>query len=357
MTGNIITSIKNLLPDNVHRRWEQFRQWQKSPATVKPISDKRHVCLNCSHKYVGSYCPRCGQPATVKRLDATTTMRGALDVWGMGSRSLPRAVLHLLFRPGYMIADYLHGHRQPYFPPFKMLFILTAIALLIDHILPETNAQAALNAPNVTIAQEVPGGSAPAIAPAQPDTISTTQAITIIKEPGDSLSTIDKDNNLTDKQKENLKKFETAVNSSVTDFSNLQTTLRKVNKPISLLLTQLMLTIGMYLFFRRSPRMGRLTFTEQFFSQVLITSQLQALSILYMLFTFSHDTGSDFTLPLGLIVIVAIIDFKQLYGFNWWQTLKRCALVGLLTIIINITFLTTGSIAYYFLKFQLGLLK
>lgn len=40
-----------------------------------------------------------------------------------------RTLKELFWRPGYMIRDYLDGHRQFYFPPFKLLAV--AIALLI----------------------------------------------------------------------------------------------------------------------------------------------------------------------------------------------------------------------------------
>ena len=47
-----------------------------------------------------------------------------LEVWGMRNRSLLRTVLHLIFRPGQMIGEYLDGKRMPFFPPVKMLFVL-----------------------------------------------------------------------------------------------------------------------------------------------------------------------------------------------------------------------------------------
>ena len=40
-----------------------------------------------------------------------------------------RTLKELFWRPGYMIRDYLNGHRQFYFPPFKLVAV--AVVLLV----------------------------------------------------------------------------------------------------------------------------------------------------------------------------------------------------------------------------------
>ena len=50
-----------------------------------------------------------------------------MDVWGLGSRSMPLSIWQLLYRPGYFIGDYISGKRQLSFPPVKMLFIVALI--------------------------------------------------------------------------------------------------------------------------------------------------------------------------------------------------------------------------------------
>ena len=50
-----------------------------------------------------------------------------MDIWGLGSRSIPLSIWQLLYRPGYFISDYISGKRQLSFPPVKMLFIVTFI--------------------------------------------------------------------------------------------------------------------------------------------------------------------------------------------------------------------------------------
>lgn len=53
--------------------------------------------------------------------------KGVMDVWGLGSRTMPFSIWQLLCRPGYFIGDYISGKRQLCFPPVKMLFIITFI--------------------------------------------------------------------------------------------------------------------------------------------------------------------------------------------------------------------------------------
>ena len=47
-----------------------------------------------------------------------------LDIWGLGNRPMFRTLRELFWRPGYMVRDYLNGHRQFYFPPFKLLAVV-----------------------------------------------------------------------------------------------------------------------------------------------------------------------------------------------------------------------------------------
>ena len=272
--------------------YKRFRKWQLTPAEVPPLSQQQVVCLNCDESYEGSYCPRCGQPAKTSRFTFRTTLSNALDVWGMGSRSMLRALIHLTLRPGYMIADYLRGHRQPYFPPFKTLFILTATAMLMANVLP----------------MEKPV--------AKPAKAEIEEALNEVDRPDDDPKA----------------KFGVAM----MQFTDAMEAMSKTEKPLYLLILQSFFTLGMYCFFRYSPSMGQLTITEQFYAQVLMANQLQFFSIIYMLLTF-QVSNDDFALPAELIAAVAFIDAYQLYGFHWWKTLTR--LIGVLVVSFAVMFM------------------
>ena len=122
---------------SLKKKWQQFCQWQRKPVQYKPLTDEKHVCLNCGQEYVGEYCPRCSQSSKVdKQISWSTISSGFLEAFNIEGRSFPRALWHLICRPGYMIGDYISGHRQMSYPPFKML-IIVALCLVIVENLPE----------------------------------------------------------------------------------------------------------------------------------------------------------------------------------------------------------------------------
>jgi hypothetical protein len=57
-----------------------------------------------------------------------------LDIWGLGNRPMFRTVMELFWRPGYMVRDYLNGHRNFYFPPFKLLAIMVVFLYLASQL-------------------------------------------------------------------------------------------------------------------------------------------------------------------------------------------------------------------------------
>lgn len=119
---------------NVKEKWQDFRNWQATPHEVAPLSNEEHECATCHTEYIGNYCPRCGQSAKVHpKMSLGKTFLMFLDVWGLGNRGMFRTLRDLIFRPGYLIADYINGKHGAYFPPFKLLFLLTTLSLLIGH--------------------------------------------------------------------------------------------------------------------------------------------------------------------------------------------------------------------------------
>ena len=114
-----------------------FKQWQQQPVKFENVEDE-HCCHCCGMTYTGNYCPCCSQKADQGRINWQSVRRGVMDIWGLGSRSLPYSILQLLFRPGYFIRDYISGKRQVSFPPVKMLFIVAVIySFLFYWIYPE----------------------------------------------------------------------------------------------------------------------------------------------------------------------------------------------------------------------------
>ncbi len=119
--------------ESLKQRYREFCAWQRRPYEVAPMSQEEHDCSTCHTHFMGNYCPRCGQSSKIARYSFKNALLLFLDVWGLGNRGFFRTIRDLLLRPGYMIRDYLSGMQMAYFPPFKMLFLLTAFSLLVAH--------------------------------------------------------------------------------------------------------------------------------------------------------------------------------------------------------------------------------
>ena len=120
------------------RRWKAryraFRTWQRRSRRVDTRPGAAHDCASCRTHYVGNFCPQCGQSARIGRYSARTALLQFLDVWGLGNLVLLRTLRDLVLRPGYMIRDYLRGMQAAYFPPFKMLFLLTTLSIFVAYL-------------------------------------------------------------------------------------------------------------------------------------------------------------------------------------------------------------------------------
>ena len=115
--------------ENCKKRLERLRKWQENPFDYEFESNEEHLCNNCRHTFTGNYCPYCSQKAGEGHIGWGSVRQSVMDVWGLGTHSLPNTVLQLLVRPGYLISDYISGRRQVCFPPVKMLFIVAVIVV------------------------------------------------------------------------------------------------------------------------------------------------------------------------------------------------------------------------------------
>lgn len=115
-------------------KYRQFRRWQENPFVYQDSHDA-HQCCNCGREMENNYCPRCGQKAVYGPISWRSVWQGVLDVWGVGTRSLPYTLWQLIWRPGYLIRDYISGKRQVSFPPVKMLVIVALLVFFVGQFL------------------------------------------------------------------------------------------------------------------------------------------------------------------------------------------------------------------------------
>jgi hypothetical protein len=88
-------------------------------------------CLNCGEVLSGQYCSYCGQRAKVRVISLWELTRDVIgDLFELDSR-IWRTLRPLVFRPGFLTAEYLRGRRVQYTPPFRMYLVISVIFFLV----------------------------------------------------------------------------------------------------------------------------------------------------------------------------------------------------------------------------------
>lgn len=88
------------------------------------------VCKNCRNTFQGNYCPHCGQNRHTPRFTIRNAFQNILNGFFNIDHGFSRNLIELLYRPGYMIRDYLKGKRVHYYKPFQTLFVLAALYIM-----------------------------------------------------------------------------------------------------------------------------------------------------------------------------------------------------------------------------------
>lgn len=288
----IVKSLRTAV-DKARCVFQRIDAWQRKGVEVAPLSAESHECLNCRTVFTGNFCPRCGQSAGVSRFTFRHALSKTLEVWGLGNRSLPRTLLHLIYRPGYMIGDYLDGRQAPYFPPIKMLFLVTAAFVVTQHI----------------------------VAPGAMDGIYSDVTISLSDK---KLDIPNGEEAYTGKRI-----FLEGMNNFIDVFENVTDFFRQ-NQAIELVLSHSLFALIAMWVFRRSPLRPNMNLTECFFSQILIATQLMMVSMACVIATQgSRWMDNMYCMPTWLLLLVMFYDYKQLYGFGLlrtaWYTLKVLA--------------------------------
>lgn len=119
---------------NIGQQYHRFEDWQLLPVDYEE-SHEQHHCNNCGSDFTGTFCPTCGQKWSAGAVTWDSLRQGVMDIWGMGTRSLPYTLWQLMLRPGYLIGDYISGKRQVSFPPIKLLVLVAVVVVLVENYL------------------------------------------------------------------------------------------------------------------------------------------------------------------------------------------------------------------------------
>ena len=302
-------------------KYRQFKKWQHQPHQVAPLSEEMHECATCGTHFEGNYCPRCGQSAQIGRYSFKKAFLLFLDVWGVGNRGMFRSIRDLLLRPGYMIRDYLRGMQMAYFPPFKMLFLLCTLSILVN---------SGMNIQGVNRFKEL------------------EEEFSITVE-------VDNSEEKTEKTDKKLTKTELEKQQKKKEFLNklysgeiFKKGYSWINKNIALvyLACLLLFSVPLFLMFRHSPATPDLRFSECFVAMIYITNMLLIYSIIFSLL-WPNDTADEiFTL---LILPLVIIPIKQFSGYSYWSTIWRIIVAFIPFAVIIIMLLIAIVFIYSFI--------
>ena len=302
-------------------KYRKFKEWEKKPHQVAPLSEEQHECATCGTHFQGNYCPRCGQSAMIGRYSFKNAFLLFLDVWGLGNRGMFRSIRDLLLRPGYMIRDYLRGMQMAYYPPFKMFFLLSALALLID---------TGLNIKGINRMEkrekemkELVNGVNTEAKKAEPQEKKTSQTA------GNPLTK-------EEKKKQAKEDFE-----QLTEKSNEWIDQHSSGLALVFLL---LFSLPLWLLFRHSPAIPDIRLSECFVAMVYISNMVTIYSIVPSLLCFSKNAEFIWDIFAMLLVIVPI---KQLSGYSYWSTTWRVAIAAIT--LITVIILLFSAVAYTYL--------
>jgi hypothetical protein len=90
----------------------------------------KEPCPNCGDPTPGRFCPACGQRKTVVQVSVGTIVGEVLkDELALNS-ALPRTLLGILFRPGFLTSEYIRGRVVRYIPPLRLYLISSILFFL-----------------------------------------------------------------------------------------------------------------------------------------------------------------------------------------------------------------------------------
>lgn len=255
---------------------------------------EEHLCLNCNTRYVGNYCPQCGQSAKVKPLSLRHFLDELVDIFTTFDAGFFHTIFELCYRPGYMMRDYIKGHRREYVKPVKLLFWLNTILFFLHYGLYRRTYSDNMNF-------DVDDG----------DDSRQVQLVEII--------------------------------------SQVMTWLVN-NMAVLYLLVVAMMVLPNWLCFCRVSKPLRLTLTEHFCVMVYVACQLTMLSIVQQPFEFLTGSEGDFSLGVPLLLLIWV--FHQLFQMGYRRATLLSILSGILSILCLILVIASVVMLYKFFFMQ-----
>tara|TARA_R110001592_G_scaffold337300_1_gene623455 strand:+ start:46073 stop:46921 length:849 start_codon:yes stop_codon:yes gene_type:complete len=99
------------------------------------MNENRRNCRNCGEALGGQYCSHCGQREGRGDLSFGAVLGELLDDVISWDSRFWRTLLPLMFRPGFLTAEFIVGRRARYVSPFRLYLIVSFLLFLVISLL------------------------------------------------------------------------------------------------------------------------------------------------------------------------------------------------------------------------------
>lgn len=330
---------------------------------IPAASQESNTCLNCGTVYNGSYCNRCGQSRNTPRYHLSNAFRNIMGGFTNIDNGFGRTLLDLLYRPGYMIKDFIAGKRILYFRPFQTLFVLAALYIMTVQLVdpdalketeknyPETQRQTIIATRN-HLQQQIEQAKDPTTKEILGQTIENIDQSLKKLEAENTTKKPDTDIKTDNDDSEDL--IDDFVNSSLSVSNKLEKVIQNTpflekvwnllqswghgNKAFRIIATLPLFALATLMAFRRKKNKIHYNLTEHVFMQAYIACQILLLSIIVLPFNGSAAVDDLYELPIFVIFALFCLDYKQLYGHTWWRSFWTTLLMFFYSLILVVLF-------------------
>src|SRR5512140_1528243 len=105
------------------------------PVAVDHTGADRVRCANCGAPVASRYCGECGQRVEHAIHSVRHFMLEVAEDLTHADSRLWRTMGALLFKPGFLTAEFLAGRRVSYLPPLRLYLVLSVVYFLITGLL------------------------------------------------------------------------------------------------------------------------------------------------------------------------------------------------------------------------------
>lgn len=374
----ILTNLNDLLPPKTgkekknifrdkRRKWTAIRRTlhiKRIRGRLIPDIDLEETttCKNCGYTFIGNYCNHCAQSKDTRRFNFRSAIANALSGLSNIDRGLGYTLIELLYRPGYMINDFLTGKRVRYFRPFQTLFVLAAVYILLVQFI-DPDALKKDKDPDSVKQQEVT--ELISHLQMQLDTIKDEtdkkmieQTIRYLNKPFEKESAqsktqeleSDDDSESTETSPDRIDKFVDSIEDNLASISegkliensfleriwNILKNWAHGNKAANIIFTLPLFALATRMAFRKRTYNRHYNYTEHIFVQTYIACQVLLVSSIYLLLRGKAEVNDLYDIShLGIFALFTW-DYKQLFRGTWWQTIRRTMLMFFYSLLLLI---------------------